>query len=59
MLNQTQKIKLACFYHRQAYKAFIEESDYYKAREFYEKTLKLNPFDNLAQFNLDIIKIVT
>lgn len=59
MLNKTQNIKLASFYHRQAYKACIEESNYYKARQFYEKTLKLNSSDKLAQFNLDIIKIVT
>jgi lipopolysaccharide biosynthesis regulator YciM len=59
MLDQRQKIKLASYYHEQAYKACIEKSDYYRAREFYEKTLKLNPADALAQFNLNIIKVVT
>jgi Flp pilus assembly protein TadD len=59
MLNDLQKIKLASFYHDRAYKACMEESDYYKARQFYEKTIKLNPADDLARFNLAIIKVVT
>ena len=59
MLDQGQKIKLAAFYHGQAYKACIEESNFYKARQFYEKIIKLIPSDNLAQFNLDIIMVVT
>jgi|APGre2960657468_1045069.scaffolds.fasta_scaffold804521_1 hypothetical protein len=59
MLDQGQKIKIATFYHEQAYKACIEVSNFYKARQFYEKILELDPNDDVAQFNLDIIKVVT
>ena len=59
MLNQIQKIKLALFYHEQAYKACINDSDFFRAKRLYEKTIELNPADEIAQFNLDIIKVVT
>ena len=58
-LNQSQKIRLASFYHQKAYKTCMEERDYFKARVFYEKVLELDPSDELAIFNLDILKVIT
>ena len=58
-LNQFKKLKLAFYYNQKAYKACMEESDYFKARMLYEKALALNPNDYVALFNLDIVKVVT
>lgn len=59
ILNQSQKLKLAFHYHQKAYKACMEESDYFKARLFYEKVLGLHPNDQTALFNLEMIKVIT
>jgi hypothetical protein len=58
-LNQTQKLKLASFYHENAFQACIDETDYLKVKLLYEKVLSLNPNDEMAKFNLDIIKVIT
>ena len=58
-LNRPQKIRLASFYHQKAYKICMEETDYFKARVFYEKVLELDPSDELALFNLDVLKVIT
>jgi len=36
----------------------MDESDWFKARIFYEKALILNPKDDVALFNLELIKII-
>jgi hypothetical protein len=59
LLNQFQKLKLASHYHQKAYSACMDESDWFKARAFYEKALVFNPKDETALFNLELIKVVT
>jgi tetratricopeptide (TPR) repeat protein len=59
ILNQLIKLRLASYYNQKAYKACMEESDYFKARMLYEKALEFNPNDDVALFNLDIVKVVS
>ena len=57
-LNQKQNT-LALKYHKKAYEVCINTTDYFKARVLYEKTLELNSFDQVALFNLEILKVIT
>ena len=58
LLNQSQRLILSSHYHKKAYNACMDESDWFKARIFYEKALIFNPKDEAALFNLELIKII-
>lgn len=58
-LEELHKIELLNIYHKKAHNACIKKSNYIEARQIYENILKLDPNDNVAQFNLDIIKVIT